>query len=67
MRFKEFTNGPISINVAEEGEGPVILCVHGWPELWYSWRHQITKFSEIGFKVCAMDAVSYTHLRAHET
>ena len=59
MRFKEFTNGPIRINVAEEGEGPVILCVHGWPELWYSWRHQITKFSEIGFKVCAMDVRGY--------
>ena len=59
MRFKEFTNGPISINVAEEGEGPVILCVHGWPELWYSWRHQITKFSEIGFKVCAIDVRGY--------
>ena len=59
MEFREFTNGPISINLAEKGEGPVILCVHGWPELWYSWRHQIAKFSEVGFRVCAMDVRGY--------
>ena len=59
MEFREFTNGPININLAEKGKGPVILCVHGWPELWYSWRHQIAKFSEVGFRVCAMDVRGY--------
>ena len=59
MEFREFTNGPISINLAAKGEGPVILCVHGWPELWYSWRHQIAKLSEVGFRVCAMDVRGY--------
>ncbi|MFT6012003.1 MAG: pimeloyl-ACP methyl ester carboxylesterase, partial [Candidatus Azotimanducaceae bacterium] len=34
------TNG-ISLNVAEQGEGPLVLLLHGFPESWYSWRHQM--------------------------
>ncbi len=34
------TNG-ITLRAAVEGEGPMVMLVHGWPELWYSWRHQI--------------------------
>jgi pimeloyl-ACP methyl ester carboxylesterase len=33
--------------------------VHGWPELWYSWRHQLSYFSERGYKVAAMDVRGY--------
>lgn len=39
MQFERVENGDINLRVASQGEGPVILCVHGWPELWYSWRH----------------------------
>lgn len=59
MEFTTVRNGEISINVAVEGEGPLILCVHGWPELWYSWRHQIAHFAPLGFKVAAMDVRGY--------
>jgi pimeloyl-ACP methyl ester carboxylesterase len=30
----------IGLRVAGEGEGPLVILVHGWPELWYSWRHR---------------------------
>ena len=41
MDFIQVANGDVSLNVAVKGTGPVILCVHGWPELWYSWRYQM--------------------------
>ena len=59
MDFVTVKNGDIALNVAVAGEGPLILCVHGWPELWYSWRHQIAHFSKLGFKVAAMDVRGY--------
>jgi hypothetical protein len=34
------TNG-IRLHVAEQGEGPLIILCHGFPECWYSWRHQL--------------------------
>lgn len=59
MEFQEVKNGDITLRVAVEGEGPLILCVHGWPELWYSWRHQMTHFCELGYQVAAMDVRGY--------
>jgi pimeloyl-ACP methyl ester carboxylesterase len=59
MQFETVANGDMAINVAVAGEGPLILCVHGWPELWYSWRHQLAHFSGLGFKVAAMDVRGY--------
>jgi pimeloyl-ACP methyl ester carboxylesterase len=59
MDFVTVSNGDVSLNVAVAGEGPLILCVHGWPELWYSWRHQIAHFAQLGFKVAAMDVRGY--------
>ena len=50
MDFVKINNGPIALNVAVKGEGKLILCVHGFPELWYSWRHQIDRFSDRGYK-----------------
>jgi pimeloyl-ACP methyl ester carboxylesterase len=59
LDFVTVQNGPIDLNVAVEGRGPLILCVHGFPELWYSWRHQIAHFSEHGYKVAALDVRGY--------
>lgn len=59
MNFVAVANGPITINVAVEGQGPLILCVHGFPELWYSWRHQMTYFAKRGYTVAAMDVRGY--------
>jgi len=52
------TNG-IRMHVAEAGEGfPVVMC-HGWPELWYSWRHQLQALSDAGFRAIAPDMRGY--------
>ena len=59
MNFVSVKNGSIELNVAVAGEGPLILCVHGFPELWYSWRHQIAHFSGLGYKVAALDVRGY--------
>ena len=51
-------NGPIELN-AVAGSGTLILCVHGFPELWYSWRHQMAHFSGRGYMVAALDVRGY--------
>jgi len=45
----------IEIFVREQGQGPLVLLCHGWPELSYSWRHQITAIAAAGFHVMAPD------------
>jgi soluble epoxide hydrolase / lipid-phosphate phosphatase len=52
------TNG-IRMHVAEAGAGfPVVFC-HGFPELWYSWRHQIDALAKAGFRAIAPDMRGY--------
>ncbi|XP_059652371.1 uncharacterized protein LOC132299638 [Cornus florida] len=45
----------ITMHVAEKGQGPVLLFLHGFPELWYTWRHQILAFAALGFRAVAPD------------
>ena len=45
----------IKMHIAEKGEGPVVLFLHGFPELWYSWRHQIVALSSLGYHAVAPD------------
>ena len=52
------TNG-ISLNVAEQGQGPLVLLCHGFPEGWYSWRHQMSALAEAGFRAVAPDMRGY--------
>ncbi len=59
MEFITVRNGDMTLKVAVAGKGPLILCVHGWPELWYSWRYQLGYFAERGYKVAAMDVRGY--------
>ncbi|MDA9497096.1 alpha/beta fold hydrolase [Bradyrhizobium sp. CCBAU 11357] len=49
----------IHINIAEQGEGPLVLLVHGFPESWYSWRRQIDDLAAAGFRVVAPDMRGY--------
>ncbi len=52
------TNG-IRMHVAEAGAGfPVVMC-HGFPEIWYSWRHQIRALADAGFRAIAPDQRGY--------
>src|SRR3974377_2439925 len=52
------TNG-IRMHLAEQGEGQLVLLCHGWPEAWYSWRHQLRALAEAGFKAVAPDMRGY--------
>ena len=56
-RFVE-TNG-IRMHIAEQGTGPLVLLCHGFPESWYSWRHQIGALADAGFHVVAPDMRGY--------
>ncbi|KAL5701330.1 hypothetical protein ACHQM5_026676 [Ranunculus cassubicifolius] len=49
----------INMHVAEKGEGPVILFIHGFPELWYTWRHQIIFLAAQGYRAVAPDLRGY--------
>jgi pimeloyl-ACP methyl ester carboxylesterase len=52
------TNG-INLHLAEAGNGPLVLLVHGWPESWYSWRHQLKALADAGYHAVAPDVRGY--------
>jgi pimeloyl-ACP methyl ester carboxylesterase len=52
-------NGDIRLRVEVTGQGPAVLCVHGWPELASSWHHQVAHLTAGGYRVAAMDVRGY--------
>jgi pimeloyl-ACP methyl ester carboxylesterase len=56
-RFVE-ANG-LRMHVAEAGQGPLVVLCHGFPESWYSWRHQLVALAEAGFHAVAPDQRGY--------
>jgi pimeloyl-ACP methyl ester carboxylesterase len=51
--------GDIALHVVEQGRGlPVVMC-HGFPGLWYSWRHQLPVLAEAGYRAIAVDMRGY--------
>lgn len=56
-RFIE-TNG-IKMHIAEQGNGPLVVLCHGFPECWYSWRHQLPALAEVGYHTVAPDQRGY--------
>ncbi len=52
------SNG-IKLNVVEQGQGPLVLLCHGFPESWYSWRHQMDALAAAGFRAVAPDLRGY--------
>ncbi|MET9890286.1 alpha/beta hydrolase [Streptomyces sp. NPDC006465] len=47
------------IHLVEQGVGPLVLLVHGFPESWYSWRHQLPVLAAAGYRAVAMDVRGY--------
>jgi pimeloyl-ACP methyl ester carboxylesterase len=47
------------IHLAEQGQGPIVLLVHGFPESWYSWRHQLPALAAAGYRAVAIDVRGY--------
>src|ERR1700757_4041783 len=57
------TNG-IRLHLAEQGAGPLVILLHGFPESWYSWRHQLTALAAAGYHAVAPDQRGYCQTSA---
>ena len=57
--FRIIDAGEARIRCAVAGAGPLVVLVHGFPESWFSWRHQISPIAEAGFTACAIDVRGY--------
>ncbi|WP_331744924.1 alpha/beta hydrolase [Kitasatospora sp. NBC_01300] len=47
------------IHLVEQGTGPLVLLLHGFPESWYSWRHQLPVLAAAGYRAVAIDVRGY--------
>ncbi|KAF5753614.1 putative alpha/beta hydrolase-1, epoxide hydrolase [Helianthus annuus] len=59
IEHKTITANGLNIHIAQKGEGPIVLFIHGFPELWYSWRHQILFLADHGYRAVAPDLRGY--------
>jgi pimeloyl-ACP methyl ester carboxylesterase len=55
LSFQNVNANGIALRVAQMGSGPLVLLCHGWPESWYSWRHQLPALAAAGFRAVAPD------------
>jgi len=51
--------GDVRLHYVEAGEGPLVLLLHGFPQFWYQWKHQVPALVEAGFRVVAPDMRGY--------
>src|SRR3954469_497709 len=51
--------GSLRMHYVARGEGPTVLLLHGFPETWWCWRHQIAQLADAGFRVVAPDLRGY--------
>jgi pimeloyl-ACP methyl ester carboxylesterase len=60
-RYRDVTASGLRFHVAEHGpaDGPLVLLLHGFPEFWWSWRHQLVALGEAGFHAVAPDLRGY--------
>ncbi len=58
-KYETLTANGTRIRAVVEGTGPLCVLVHGWPESWYSWRHQIGPLVDAGYRICAIDVRGY--------
>jgi pimeloyl-ACP methyl ester carboxylesterase len=49
----------VEIHAVEAGTGPLVLFVHGFPELWSAWRHQLPALAAAGYRAVAIDVRGY--------
>ncbi|MGH7857364.1 MAG: alpha/beta fold hydrolase, partial [Candidatus Binatia bacterium] len=59
MNHRTIEANGIRVRIAEEGSGPLVLLLHGFPESWYSWRHQLPALARAGYRAVAPDQRGY--------
>jgi pimeloyl-ACP methyl ester carboxylesterase len=64
IRHRDVEANGIRMHLAECGEGPAVLLCHGFPEGWYSWRHQLRALGAAGFRAIAPDMRGYGRTEA---
>lgn len=57
--FETIAVNGVNLRCVVEGQGPLAILVHGWPESWYSWRHQIAPLTQAGYRVVVPDVRGY--------
>lgn len=66
IRHRTLEANGIEIHVAEAGDGPLVVLCHGFPESWYSWRHQLHALADAGYHAVAPDQRGYGQTTAPE-
>ncbi len=59
MAHRDIRVNGVRLHIAEQGSGPLVLLLHGFPEGWYSWRYQLTALAEAGYRAVAPDQRGY--------
>lgn len=52
---RDITANGVRLHIAEAGRGPLVVLLHGFPQLWWAWRHQIPALGDAGYRVVAVD------------
>lgn len=59
LSHREASVNGVTLHWVEQGEGPLVVLLHGFPEFWYAWRHQIPALAAAGFRAVAPDLRGY--------
>lgn len=55
VTHREVAANGARFHIAEMGDGPLVMLVHGFPQFWWTWRHQLVALADAGFRAVAMD------------
>src|SRR5689334_7413094 len=59
LKHRVVMSNGIRIHLVQAGDGPLDLMIHGFPESWYSWRHQLQALADSGYHAAAVDVRGY--------
>src|SRR5699024_11228061 len=59
VEHKNIEVNGVRLHLAQQGQGPLVVLLHGFPESWYSWRHQFLPLAKAGYRVVAPDQRGY--------
>lgn len=55
ITHRRISSGDVALHAAEAGSGPLVVLIHGMPDLWYTWRHQMPALAAAGYRAVAID------------